>query len=36
MVLETKESHIYDNLENAIVGSVILDTNIISFIDSIL
>ena len=36
IVLETKKIHIYENLENAIVWSVILDTNIINYIDSLL
>ncbi|MCD5385087.1 efflux RND transporter periplasmic adaptor subunit [Candidatus Gracilibacteria bacterium] len=35
-VLETKKSHIYDNMKSAIVGSVILNTNIIKFIDELL
>lgn len=35
-VLETKKSHIYDNMKSAIVWSVILNTNIIKFIDELL
>ena len=35
-VLETKETHIYDNLKDAVVQSVILDTNIIHFVDTLL
>ncbi len=35
-VLETKKSHIYDNMKSAIIWSVILDTNIIKFIDELL
>jgi len=36
VVLETKRNHIYDNTKDAIVGSVILDTNIINFVDTLL
>lgn len=35
-VLDTKETHIYNNLKDAIVWSVILDTNIINFVDSVI
>ena len=35
-VLDTKELHIYDNSKDAIVSSVILDINIINFIDALL
>ena len=36
IVLETKEKHIYDNSKDAIVGSVILDTSILNFVDTLL
>ena len=36
LVLETKKWHIYDNMKDAVVWSVILDTNIINFIDNLL
>jgi len=36
IVLETKEKHIYDNSKAAIVWAVILDTNIINFVDVLL
>jgi len=36
IVLETKEKHIYDNSKNAITRTVILDTNIIKFVDELL
>ncbi|MDD2907572.1 MAG: efflux RND transporter periplasmic adaptor subunit [Candidatus Gracilibacteria bacterium] len=36
IIFDTKEKNIYDNSRNAIVSSVILDTNIINFIDNIL
>jgi len=35
-VLKTKERHVYDNSKDAIVSSVILDTNIMNFIDALL
>ena len=35
-VLETKENHIYDNSKNAIVSAIIIDTNIINFVDELL
>ncbi len=35
-VLETKKTHIYDNMKDAIVWSVILDTNIVKFVDELL
>ncbi len=35
-LLETKEKHIYDNSKNAITKAVILDTNIIKYIDELL
>lgn len=35
-ILETKITNIYDNSRNAIVWSVILDTNIINFIDTLI
>lgn len=36
LVLETKENHIYDNSKDAIVQAIILDTNIINFVDILL
>lgn len=36
IVLETKENYIYENSKNAIVQAIILDTNIIKFIDELL
>jgi multidrug resistance efflux pump len=36
LVLDTKKTHIYDNSKEAIVWSIILDTNIINFVDEIL
>ncbi len=35
-ILSTKEKNIYDNSKNAIVWSIILDINIINFIDNLL
>ncbi len=35
-VLETKERHVYDNSKDAIVTAVILDTNIMNFVDTLL
>lgn len=36
IILDSKEKNIYANSKNAIVSSVILDTNIINFVDEIL
>jgi len=36
VVLETKERHVYDNSKDAIVSAVILDTNIMNFVDTLL
>ncbi len=36
LVLDTKQKHIYENSKNAIVSAVILDTNIIKFVDELL
>lgn len=36
IILDTKEKNIYNNSKNAIVSSVILDTNIINFVDELL
>ncbi|MDD3794285.1 MAG: efflux RND transporter periplasmic adaptor subunit [Candidatus Gracilibacteria bacterium] len=36
ILLEQKEKNIIDNSKNAVVGSVMLDTNIINFVDEIL
>ena len=35
-ILFTKEAHIYDNSKDAIVSAIILDTNIIKFVDVLL
>jgi hypothetical protein len=35
-VLDTKEKHVYDNSKDAIVSAVILDINILNFVDSLL
>lgn len=36
IILDTKEKNIYNNSKNAIVSSVMLDTNIINFVDELL
>lgn len=36
LVLDTKEKNIYNNSKNAIVSSVMIDTNIINFVDELL
>jgi len=36
IVLDTKEKNIYNNSKNAIVSSIMIDTNIINFVDELL
>lgn len=36
IILDTKENHIYDNWKEAIVWAIILDVNVINFVDELL